>query len=237
MALFGEKYGDVVRVVTLDPDYSIELCGGTHVKATGELGYFKIISESAVAAGVRRIEALTSQAAEKFLQQGFAEIQKLNLILKNPKELSRSVEQLMEQQHRLQKKIEQLYREKTKELKESLITQSHHVANGMAIIASVSLDAADALKDLCFQLKETDVSLVVVLCAEVDGKPMIHAGCSSKWLENRGLSAVEIIKTLAPVIKGGGGGQPFYASAGGSDKSGLSQILGKANSLLTQKTS
>jgi len=237
MALFGEKYGDVVRVVTLDPDYSIELCGGTHVKATGELGYFKIISESAVAAGVRRIEALTSQAAEKFLQQGFAEIQKLNLILKNPKELSRSVEQLMEQQNRLQKKIEQLYREKTKELKESLITQSHHVANGMAIIASVSLDAADALKDLCFQLKETDVSLVVVLCAEVDGKPMIHAGCSSKWLENRGLSAVEIIKTLAPVIKGGGGGQPFYASAGGSDKSGLSQILGKANSLLTQKTS
>lgn len=232
MALFGEKYGDLVRVVTFDRNYSVELCGGTHVKATGDLGYFKIVAESAVAAGVRRIEAVTSLGAEKYLQNGFREIQKLNALLKSPKELSLAVEQIIEHQHRLQKKIEYLYREKAREIREKLSDQTIPVSKGAAIISSVSLDAADALKDLCFQLKETDSKLIVVLFAEADGKPLIHVGCSKSWLDNGGMNAAEMIKSLASLIRGGGGGQAFYASAGGSDKSGLALVKEKAIALL-----
>ncbi len=232
MALFGEKYGDVVRVVTFDSNYSIELCGGTHVSSTGELGYFKIVSESAVAAGVRRMEAVTSLGAEKILQEGFHELGRIQQLLKNPKELSRSVEQLIENQSRLQKKIEQLYREKAREIKNTLVDKKVPVKNGRAIIASVSLDSAEMLKDLCFQLKETEDELVVVLFAEVDSKPMIHVACSNSWLNHAAPKANELIKALAPLIKGGGGGQAFYASAGGSDKSGLLTLADHALKLL-----
>jgi alanyl-tRNA synthetase len=154
-------------------------------------------------------------------------------LLKNPKELSLAVEQIIEHQHRLQKKIEYLYREKAREIREKLSDQNIPVSKGTAIISAVSLDAADALKDLCFQLKETDSKLIVVLFAEADGKPLIHVGCSKSWLDNGGLNAAEMIKSLASLIRGGGGGQAFYASAGGSDKSGLALVKEKAIALLT----
>lgn len=233
MALFGEKYGDTVRVVTFDDQYSIELCGGTHVRATGELGYFKIVSESAVAAGVRRIEAVTSKAAEQVLQSGFKELSKLNLLLKNPKDLSRAVEQILEQQHRLNKKLEQLYREKTRDLTQTLMKQSLQIPSGEAIVSEVSLDSSDALKDLCFQLKDLERPLIIVVYALVDGKPSIHAGCSKAWLENGGISASALIKSLSVLIRGGGGGQDFYASAGGSDSAGLDKVKEQTLSMLS----
>ena len=227
-ALFGEKYGEYVRVITFDDEFSKELCGGTHVKATGQIGFFKIISESAVAAGVRRIEAITGIAAEDFIIQQNKLVHQLKELLKNPKDISKSVESLLEENAKLKKEIEKSVLEKSAGLKNELAEKAE-VINGINFIAQkVQLPNADAIKGLAYQLKDIIDNLFLVLAADIDGKPSLTVMIAENLVKEKGLNAGNIVRELAKEIKGGGGGQPFFATAGGSDVSGLEKALEKA---------
>jgi alanyl-tRNA synthetase len=232
MALFGEKYGDTVRVVTFDKNYSIELCGGTHVPATGQIGLFKIVSEGAVAAGIRRIEAITSVKAEQFFNEQSALVNEIKALLKNPKDVAKSVQSLMDENSALQKQIEQMLKEKAKGLKSELITKKQSI-NGINFIAEkIELDSADAIKDLSFELRNQVDNLFMVLGAEVKGKPSLSLIISDNLVKEKNLNAGTIIRELGKEIQGGGGGQPFYATAGGTNPQGIAKALEKAKGYL-----
>ncbi len=243
MALFGEKYGDIVRVVTMharttgddqsggDKNFSIELCGGTHVKATGQIGVFKITSESAIAAGVRRIEAVTAIKAEEFFKNKLKLLAEVNALLKNPGDLVKSVQQLNEQNIELQKQVESLYRDKAKTLKTELLAAATIQAGIKFISQIVNLDSGAAIKDLCFELKQND-NTFIVLGAEISGKPQLFVAVSDNLVKEKKLHAGNIVKELAKEINGGGGGQPFFATAGGTDAKGLEKALEKARNYL-----
>ncbi|NCD72028.1 alanine--tRNA ligase [Mucilaginibacter agri] len=231
-ALFGEKYGDFVRVITFDETYSKELCGGTHVKATGQIGYFKIVAESAVAAGVRRIEAITGIAAENYINEQSKLVQQLKELLKNPKDISKSVEGLLEENNKLKKEIEKSILEKAAGLKTKLAQKSKEI-NGINFIAErVDLPNAEAVKTLAYQLKDIVPNLFLVLGANFDGKPNLTVMLSENLVKDKGLNAGNIVRELAKEIQGGGGGQPFFATAGGKDVNGLEVALNKAESFI-----
>ncbi len=228
MALFGEKYGDVVRVVTMDEKFSIELCGGTHVQATGQIGFFQIVSESAVAAGVRRIEAITGIKSEELIYQQSEEIKALKELLKNPKDLAKSLEQLLEENASLKKEAEKAVLDKVSVMKKELAAK-HTSFNGINFISEeVELPNAEALKSLAYQTKDIVANLVLVLGAIIDGKPNLTVMISENLIKEKGLDARVFIKELAKEIQGGGGGQPFYATAGGKNAAGLKAALEKA---------
>ncbi len=232
MALFGEKYGDVVRVVTMDERFSIELCGGTHVKATGQIGFFQIVSESAVAAGVRRIEAITGMKSEEFIHQQNEEIRALKELLKNPKDLSKSLEQLLEENASLKKEVEKAVLDKVLVLKKELAAK-HTSFNGINFISEeVDLPNAEAVKNLAYQVKDIVSNLVLVLGVIIDGKPNLTVMISENLIKEKGLDARTIIKELAKEIQGGGGGQPFFATAGGKNAAGLKVALEKAKTFI-----
>jgi alanyl-tRNA synthetase len=232
-ALFGEKYGEYVRVITFDDEFSKELCGGTHVKATGQIGFFKIISESAVAAGVRRIEAITGVAAEQYIIEQNKLVHQLKELLKNPKDLSKSVESLLDENAKLKKEIEKTVFEKSAGLKNELAQKVESI-NGINFIAQkVQLPNADAIKNLAYQFKDIVTDLFLVLAADLDGKPSLTVMIAENLVKEKGLHAGNIIKELAKEVKGGGGGQPFFATAGGSDVSGLDKALEKARGFIS----
>ncbi|MCZ2129939.1 MAG: alanine--tRNA ligase [Bacteroidia bacterium] len=224
MMLFGEKYGENVRVITFDPAYSRELCGGTHVKATGQIGSFKIISESAVAAGVRRVEAITADAVDKLMSEQWEAINSLKNLLKS-KDLLKSVEHLMEEKSLLQKKLETLESEQTQHIKEQLKAQLTPKEGMNVLIAKVEVANAEQLKNLSYQLRNEIENLYCVLGSIFDGKPFLSIILSDNLVKEKGLHAGTLIKTLSKEIRGGGGGQPFYATAGGSDATGLERAL------------
>jgi alanyl-tRNA synthetase len=232
MALFGEKYGDVVRVVTFDKNYSVELCGGTHVPATGQIGLFKIVSEGAVAAGIRRIEAITSVKAEEFFNQQSELVHELKTLLKNPKDILKSVESLVDQNSELQKQIDKMLHEKAQGLKMDLINKKQFI-NGINFIAEkIELNSADAIKDLSFELRNQIDNLFMVLAAEVKGKPSLSIIISDNLVKDKNLNAGTIVRELGKEIQGGGGGQPFYATAGGTNPEGIKRALEKAKTYL-----
>ncbi len=233
MALFGEKYGNLVRVVIMDASYSIELCGGTHVGATGELGFFKILSESAVAAGVRRVEAVSGKAAEDFINS------KLNLIgdiyaqLKNPKDILKSIEKLQDEKAQLEKHVEALEARQLVGIRNELLTKDETINEVSFVGQMVTVSSADALKKLTLDLKSHLADHLIVLCSNIDGKPFVAVGVDDKIAADKGLDAGKIIKEhVAPLIKGGGGGQKTLATAGGQDISGLTAVVEKVKSLL-----
>lgn len=233
MALFGEKYGDVVRVVVMDPSYSVELCGGTHVGSTGELGFFKITSESAVAAGVRRMEAVSGLAAENYIN---AELQQLAVAkeqFKNPKDLSKSIENLVTENADLKKKIEHFENRMLVGIRNELLTKDQ-IINGITFIGEmIEVSNTDALKKLCFDLKNNLNDHLVVLCSNIGGKPFVAVGISDTVVAAKGLDAGKIIKEqVAPLIKGGGGGQKNLATAGGQDASNLKKVIEAVKGLL-----
>ncbi len=233
MALFGEKYGDVVRVVIMDPAYSIELCGGTHAGSTGELGLFKIKSEGAVAAGVRRIEAICGKAAEKYVSNLSASISEISGILKNPKEIVKSIENLQAENASLKKHIESLEARQLVIIRNELLQKDEIINNVTFVGEVIEVGNADALKKLCFDLKNKLHDHVAVLCANIDGKPFVAIGISDTVVAAKNLDAGKIIKEhVAPLIKGGGGGQKNLATAGGQDVSGLRTVIEKVKSLL-----
>jgi alanyl-tRNA synthetase len=231
-ALFGEKYGDFVRVITFDDHFSKELCGGTHVKASGQIGYFKILSESAVAAGVRRIEAITAIAAEKFINGQNEQIKGLKDLLKNPNDILKSVESLLEENNRLKKEIEKTVLERSAGLKHELVKDVLNIDGVNFLAKQVNLPTADAVKSLAYALKDLLDNLFLVLASEIDGKPSLTVMVSENLVKERGLNAGTIVRELAKEIQGGGGGQPFFATAGGKDSSGLANALDKAKLFL-----
>jgi alanyl-tRNA synthetase len=232
MALFGEKYGDYVRVITFDSKFSVELCGGTHVPATGHIGLFKIVSESSVAAGVRRIEAVTAEGAEKFVNENLVLLDEVRSLLKNPKDLVATTKNLLEEKHSLEKKLEAINQEKANQLKDELAKKVMNGNGYSLIIDKVTVPNADALKNIAYALRNQFDDLLLILAADVDGKPQVTVMIGEKLAAGNKYHAGNMVKELAKEIDGGGGGQPFFATAGGKNINGLSAVLDKAKRMI-----
>lgn len=228
MALFGEKYGEYVRVITFDDRFSKELCGGTHVRATGEIGFLKIVSESAVAAGVRRIEAITGRAAEQFIYEQAAVVGNVRELLNNPKDFVAALDKLLEENSSLRKEVERAIADKALQLKGELASKIEKIGGVNFIAQQVDLPNADGVKALAYALKGYVDNLFLVLGNVSNDKPMLTVMISENLVGAKGLNAGTIVRELAKEIKGGGGGQPFYATAGGKDVNGLYRALEKA---------
>ena len=230
-ALFGEKYGDFVRVITFDDQFSKELCGGTHVSATGQIGYFKIISESAVAAGVRRIEAITAAKAETYLVNQSKEINQLKNLLKVNFNISIVVQSLIDENTKLKKEIEKNVLAKAGNMKQEIAATAENI-NGINFIAMhIDLPNADAVKNLAFEVKALVPNLYLVFTTLIEDKPGITVMIAEN-IVTENLNAAKIVRELGKEIEGGGGGQPFYATAGGKNAAGLPQVLLKAKTFL-----
>jgi alanyl-tRNA synthetase len=230
-ALFGEKYGDFVRVITFDPSYSVEFCGGIHVPATGKIGLFKIVSESSVAAGVRRIEAITADAAEAQLAEQDALIDDIKELLKNPKDLRKAVQDLVAEKQQLEKQLQVLQLKELEGVRADLM-KAIQAKNGINFLAQrVSVPNAESLRQLSFDVRKQVDNLFMVLAADIDGKPNISVMLSDALVE-KGMNASALVRELAKEIQGGGGGQPFFATAGGKNLDGLANALKKAEGLI-----
>jgi alanyl-tRNA synthetase len=230
MALFGEKYGDVVRVVIMDSNYSIELCGGTHVGSTGALGFFKIKHETAVAAGVRRIEAVSGIAAENYLNEQLQQLDAVKAVFNNPKELIKTIENSVAENRELKKKIESLEAKQLAVIKTELAAKVETINGSTFIGAVLEVSNADGLKKLANDLK-ADAQLVIV-AANIGGKASVAISISDD-LNAKGLEAPTIIKQhITPIIKGGGGGSKNLATAGGQDASNLDKVITAVKALI-----
>ena len=233
MALFGEKYGDVVRVVVMDPNYSIELCGGTHVGHTGEIGYFKIKSESAVAAGVRRIEAVSGKAAENMLNEMVAQLTLVKEQLKHPKDLQKAIENLMAENNSLSKRIESLEARQLVGIRNELLQKDVIIENVSFIGEVVEVPSADALKKLCLDVKHHLHDHLIVLCTNIGGKAYVAVGISETVIAAKNIDANKIIKeTVGPLINGGGGGQKTLATSGGQEVGSFEKVIAAVKGLI-----
>ena len=232
IALFGEKYGDKVRVIKFGE--SIELCGGIHVEATGEIGPFVIISEGSISAGVRRIEAITAEKAEEYLRHKMKTAKELTFLLNNPADLKVAVEQLLQKVNTLNGQIDAYKKEAASGLKKELLTQITAVNGINFLVSKLPVDDAGIIKDLAFQLKGEVENLFLVFAAEIDGKASVHVMISDQLVKEKGLHAGNIVRELAKLVDGGGGGQPFYASAGGKNPKGIEDLLAKAKEIVLE---
>ena len=233
MALFGEKYGDTVRVVMMDPNYSIELCGGTHVGGTGELGLFKLKHESAVAAGVRRIEAVCGEGANIQVNDALAELETIKELVKNTKEPVKAVQQMVADVQSLKKRIESYEALALIAIKKELESNVILIGDTHFIGGVVTVGNPDGLKKLCAELQGGYTNLLVVLVANIEGKAAVAVLVDDTLQASKGLDAQKIIKDqIAPLIKGGGGGQKGLATAGGQDPSNLTQVIETVKNLL-----
>jgi alanyl-tRNA synthetase len=232
MMLFGEKYGDAVRMVTFDSQFSRELCGGTHVASTGEIGLFKIVSEGAVAAGIRRIEAVTAHYAEDFVRQELDELGEIRAIFKNTPNTVRQIINLQEENKLLRKEIERLQASQAAVLKTEL-RQKFEIVNGFNFLATkVPLSDGNVLKNLAYQLEGEVGNALIVFGAEIGGKPQLMVIASKALVEGKGIHAGNMVRELAKAIDGGGGGQPFFATAGGKKAEGLDTAIALARQLI-----
>jgi alanyl-tRNA synthetase len=228
MALFGEKYGDTVRAIKFGA--SIELCGGTHVQATGNIGLFKIVHESAVAAGIRRIEAITADTAEQFVTGEMNILHEVKELLKSPNNPLGAIASLKEENAKMQREVEQLRAEKARAMQGDL-TASIEEVNGISLLAKrVDLDAS-SIKNLAFELKNANPDLMLVFASAEGEKVNISVALGDNLVNNRKMNAGAIVKELAAFVKGGGGGQPFFATAGGKDPDGIDAALNKAKEI------
>lgn len=232
MALFGEKYGDFVRVITFDPKFSVELCGGTHVPATGQIGLFKILAESSVAAGVRRIEAVTADGAEQFVNEEIGLFNEVKSIFKNPKDVVSAAKNLIEEKHLLEKKLEVLYQQQANLLKDELAKKGIKSGAYTLVMEKVSVPNADVLKNIAYAMRNQFNDLLMILAADVDGKPQVTVMIGEALEKTNKFHAGNMVKELAKEIDGGGGGQPFFATAGGKNLAGLDNVLDKAKALI-----
>ena len=224
MALFGEKYGDTVRVITFDKDYSVELCGGTHVSNTATIGSLKITQETSVAAGVRRIEAVTGTRADDMIKSKMTLLESVSAELGNPQDVLKALQALKKENTEVNAKLAEFENQQLGGLKEKL-KQSITQINGVnAIVEIVEVANAAQAKDLCFQFKEEIEDLFCVLLADISGKPSISIMISDSLIKDKGWNAGQLIREWAKEVRGGGGGQPFFAQAGGADPSGLPKV-------------
>ncbi len=229
IALFGEKYGDVVRTIRFGN--SIELCGGTHVKNTADIWHFKIKSEGAVASGIRRIEAITNDAAKEFYVQNNASFEQIKLALNNSSDPVKSLSDLKSENAQLKKQIESLLKDKAAAMK-GYLKQEVEDINGVNFLAKlVDLDAT-GIKDLSFEIGQQYENAVLLFGTEQQGKALLSCYVSKDLVTSKGLNAGTIVRELGRYIQGGGGGQPFYATAGGKHPAGLQEALEKAKSYI-----
>lgn len=232
MALFGEKYGDQVRVIVFDQEQSVELCGGTHVGNTRDIRLFKLVSESSIAAGVRRVEAYTGTRAFDFLNGKLEKLSQVSSLLKDPKDVAKSVSDLLEKNKELEKSLQKLSAEKVTQLKKSLLEEIEETSGVKLIRSKVELSSSDDLKQLSFDLKKVTENTLVVLGAVIKDKPLLSVIISDDLAKSGKYHAGNMVRELAKEIKGGGGGQPFYATAGGKDVSGIKAALDKVTDML-----
>ncbi|KAB5489503.1 MULTISPECIES: alanine--tRNA ligase [Flagellimonas] len=230
MALFGEKYGDTVRTIRFGQ--SMELCGGTHVKNTADIWHFKIVSEGAVAAGIRRIEAITSDAVKEFYFTNNRMLFEIKDLLHNAQDPVKAVAGLQEENTALKKQVEQLLKDKAKGLKSELISELETVGNIQFLAKKIDLDAS-GIKDLSFEIGGQVDNLFLLLAAENDGKALLSCYISKDLATAKGLNAGTIVRELGKYIQGGGGGQPFFATAGGKNPEGIPEALDKAKAYLS----
>jgi len=229
MALFGEKYGDAVRTIRFGK--SMELCGGTHVANTHEVWHFIITTETAVASGIRRIEAITGEAAKEYFEERSESFKKVQKLLNNVKDPVHAIEKLQEEHAELQKQIQGLLKDKAKNLKGDLKDEIQEV-NGVKFLAKqVDLDAS-GMKDLAFELGGEVENLFLMLANEADGKAFLTCYISKELAEAKGLNAGQIVREMGKHIQGGGGGQPFFATAGGKNPEGIPAVLQEVVSYL-----
>lgn len=233
MMLFGEKYGDLVRAIQFGD--SIELCGGTHVNATGEIGFVKIISESSISAGVRRIEAVSGEKAEELVYANTNLISELGSMFKSAGDLQKNISSLIEENSLLNKDLNGMKQNVLNICKKDLLDDAQ-VVNGVTVITSqIDPILGDKLKDLAFQLKKELNEYVAILGSVVKGKPQLLVAVSDDLSKSGKINAVEVIKEIASEIKGGGGGQPFLATAGGKNADGLQRAIERGCNLIENK--
>jgi len=225
MALFGEKYGDHVRAIKFGD--SMELCGGIHVRNTAEIWHFKIISEGAVAAGIRRIEAITSDAVKSYYASQEQVVDEIKQALKNPQDAVKSVHSLLEENAKLSKQIEGLMKDKVGHLKAALESKIQEV-NGVQFLATSVDLSPEGAKDLAYELGHLGVNLFLILATAEEGKPTLSCYISKELVADRKLNAGTVVRELGKFIQGGGGGQPFFATAGGKNVAGIPEALAKA---------
>lgn len=230
--VFGEKYGENVRVVTFDPNFSIEFCGGLHVLNTQEIRLFKLISESSITAGVRRIEAVTGDYAIEMIQKQQETLQNLEEVLKT-KDILKVVQQLIEKNKALEEQLHQAHLFKAKVITEQLIHQAVEKEGTKYIFAQVDVDSTELIRQICFDIKHKVKNVYIVLVAQIQDKPHIAVMLSEDMVQ-KGYNAVQIVKDLAQEIQGGGGGQPFFATAGGKNAQALYKVLEKAKQTLAR---
>ncbi|MDX2248106.1 MAG: alanine--tRNA ligase [Bacteroidia bacterium] len=232
MALFGEKYGDMVRVIVFDPSYSVELCGGTHVSNTREVRMFKLVSEASVAAGIRRVEAYTAEGAFAYLNEKATILDRIAETLKSPGNPEKAVEELQNKTRELEKELQQFRLAQVSRLKEDLLKLSESVGGINLIRKKVEVSNAEDLKHLSYDLKKSAQNTLIVLGAVINEKPLLSIIMTDDLAESNKYHAGEMVRTLAREIQGGGGGQPFYATAGGKNPEGLDSALAKVTELL-----
>ncbi|MBG7630365.1 MAG: alanine--tRNA ligase [Bacteroidetes bacterium] len=222
MALFGEKYGDTVRTVQFGQ--SVELCGGTHVQNTSDIWYFRIITETAIASGIRRIEAITGDANKELYATNNRDLFEIKEILKNQKNPQKVILDLLDENKNLKKEVENLLKEKAKNLKGDLINEVEEI-NGIHFLAQkLDLDQ-NGIKDLSFEIGSQIENLFMVIGAEKDGKAFLTCFISKNLVEEKKLNAGLVVRELGKLIQGGGGGQPHFATAGGKNPAGIEQAL------------
>ena len=231
MALFGEKYGEFVRVISFDPAFSIELCGGTHVPATGQIGLFKIISEGGIAAGIRRIEAITAEKAEEYWYSRELLLGEISDLLKNPKELLKGVKNLLNENLELKREVSELGKLKLQQLKAEYSALVQHYNGVNFLTAKVDMDA-ETVKNLAYELISSIPDMFLVFATAAEGKATLTVMLSENLVKVRKLNAGNIVRELAKEIQGGGGGQPHIATAGGKNPDGIPRALEKARNFL-----
>lgn len=229
MALFGEKYGDAVRVVQFGD--SVELRGGTHVQQTGEIGLFKIQSEGAVAAGIRRIEAITNAAVEDYFNEQEKQLKAVNELLRNPKDITKAVDDLLTKNNALQKQVESLKKAQAKVIKSELKSTIENKGDYSLLTATVELDAA-SVKDILFQLKGEVAHLVAIIGSTEDDKCAVSVFVDDALVGTKNWNAGNMVKAVAAHIQGGGGGQAFFATAGGKNPAGIPTAIAAAKAML-----
>jgi len=230
IALFGEKYGDTVRVVEFGD--SVELCGGTHVRSTGTIGLVKIVSEGAIAAGVRRIEAVTALKAEEYINEKLSEMEDIAALLKSTGSVSESVEKLLSENSSLKKSVEKYQAQAAVSMIKELEEKAVIINNIRFVSGKLQADSPEVLKNIAYQVRNLSDNTVLVIGSENGDKANLLVMVSDKLVKENNLSAVAIIKEIAGEINGGGGGQTFLATAGGKNPMGIQKAIIKAASLL-----
>lgn len=232
MMLFGEKYGETVRMITFDDQYSRELCGGCHVPRTGHIGSFKITSEAAVAAGVRRIEAITAGAVDKYVRNLEEEMQQIRVLMKSPKDMVKSVQAYIDENKQIRKQLEQMQLQQAMNFKQSIVDAIQQHPQRI-YVGRIPVQDPQFIKELAYQIEREHGPVALVLGAVQQDKPSLTVIISEALTAKHQWHAGQIVKACAPLMEGGGGGQPFFATAGGKNPGGLAAALDKAKQLLS----